>query len=259
AADTVRELDTPAAEILESRGREGLVALPAIGHGIAAAIDELVHSGGWSLLDRLRGATDPERVLRSLPGIGPVLAHRLHEELHVDTLESLEVAAHDGRLEKVDGVGARRAEAIRGALALRLARDLGPGRRSRLRPAVSTLLHVDAEYRRLAASGELARIAPRRFNPSGEAWLPVGHFDRDGWHLTALFSNTARAHQLGRTHDWVVIYHYDGDHNEGLDTVVTETSGPLTGRRVVRGREMECEAWARSHPDDVGPTVDPAT
>ena len=54
-----------------------------------------------------------------------------------------------------------------------------------------------------------------------------------------LFSNTARAHELGRTRDWVVIYFYDGDHHEGQCTVVTETHGPLAGKRVVRGREAE--------------------
>jgi hypothetical protein len=42
--------------------------------------------------------------------------------------------------------------------------------------------------------------------------------------------------------DWVVIYFYDHDHAEGQHTVVTETRGPLAGRRVVRGREAECKA-----------------
>jgi hypothetical protein len=107
------------------------------------------------------------------------------------------------------------------------------------RPDVSTLLAVDAEYRAGAEAGRLRRIAPRRFNPRHEAWLPVLHVERDGWDMTALFSNTARAHELGRTHDWVVIYyHRDGD--EGQCTVVTETRGPDAGRRVVRGREEEC-------------------
>jgi len=51
--------------------------------------------------------------------------------------------------------------------------------------------------------------------------------------------NTARAHELGKTHDWVVIYGYrDGE--ETQHTVVTEQRGPLAGRRVVRGRESEC-------------------
>lgn len=62
------------------------------------------------------------------------------------------------------------------------------------------------------------------------------------WHFTALYSNSARAHELGRTHDWVVVYYYDNDHREGQHTVVTETQGPLTGTRVVRGHEAECRA-----------------
>jgi hypothetical protein len=58
--------------------------------------------------------------------------------------------------------------------------------------------------------------------------------------MTALFSNTALAHELGRTHDWVVIYFGRDGGPEHQRTVVTETRGPLEGRRVVRGREGEC-------------------
>jgi hypothetical protein len=68
----------------------------------------------------------------------------------------------------------------------------------------------------------------------------VLHTERSGWHFTALYSNTGRAHQLRRTRDWVVIYFYDGDHRERQRTVVTETHGPLEGRRVVRGSEADC-------------------
>jgi len=50
---------------------------------------------------------------------------------------------------------------------------------------------------RKAADGSLRTIAPKRFNPSGEAWLPVPHAQRGEWHFTALYSNTARAHPLG--------------------------------------------------------------
>jgi putative hydrolase len=58
-----------------------------------------------------------------------------------------------------------------------------------------------------------------------------------------LFSNTARAHELKRVRDWVVIYFAADDREEGQRTVVTETQGPLRERRVVRGREQECEAY----------------
>jgi putative hydrolase len=110
---------------------------------------------------------------------------------------------------------------------------------------VETILDVDREYRTQAEAGKLPTVAPRRFNRDGKAWLPILHTDRDGWHFTVLFSNTARAHELGRTNDWVVAYFYDGDHREGQCTIVTETRGHLKGRRVVRGREAECAAYNR--------------
>jgi len=105
------------------------------------------------------------------------------------------------------------------------------------------LLDVDQEYCQKAVADRLPKVAPRRFNPAHETWLPILHTERDGWHFTALFSNTARAHELGRTRDWVVIYFYDGDHREGQNTVVTETHGPLKERRVVRGREAQCRQF----------------
>ena len=65
-----------------------------------------------------------------------------------------------------------------------------------------------------------------------------------------LCSNTARAHQLDRTRDWVIVYFYDDHHDEGQYTVVTETRGPLIRKRVVRGRETECRAYYAQGDDD---------
>ncbi len=239
AADAVTHADRDLRQVLEGEGVEGLLALPHVGQGIAAAIVEMLRTGRWSQLERLRGTLDPVRVFQTVPGVGPGLAQRIHDTLGVDTLEGLEIAAHDGRLEAVPGIGARRAAAIRGALqsllgATRTVRRVPAG------PGVAMLLDVDHEYREKASAGELRMIAPRRFNPEGKPWLPVLHTRRGRWHFTALYSNTARAHELDRTHDWVVVYHYDDDHREGQDTVVTETQGPLAGQRVVRGREAEC-------------------
>ncbi len=107
-------------------------------------------------------------------------------------------------------------------------------------PEVGLLLQVDHEYREGARAGGLPRIAPRRYNPEHEAWLPVLHARRDAWHFTALFSNTDRAHELHRVGDWVVVFFDDGEGRRGQATVVTERRGALTGRRVVRGREPEC-------------------
>jgi hypothetical protein len=256
AAQTVESLSADARTIVARRGREGLTDLPFIGEGIGQAIVEIAKTGRLSRLDRLRGAADPEAQLRMVPGIGPTLAARIHGALDIETLEALENAAWDGRLEKLEGISDRRLAAIRAGVASLLGRAAARGRPLEGNaPPVAMLLDVDAEYRRAAAGDTLPRLAPRRFNPAHEAWLPVLHSQRGGWHFTALYSNTARAHELGRTRDWVVLYFYDGDHREGQRTVVTETHGPLKGRRVVRGSEADCAAhyglsdyrpWARS-------------
>lgn len=238
-ARTLEALEEDVSDILRESGSEGIEALPGIGKGLTSAIREIVRTGRLSQLDRLRGSADPEKLLQAVPGIGPTLAKTIHEALDVDSLEALEVAAHDGRLETVEGIGRRRLEGIRASLAQILGR--AGRRRGRVdrQPTVDVLLDVDREYRRKAQAGKLPKIAPKRFNPNNEAWLPVMHADREGWHFTALYSNTARAHELGRTDDWVVIYFYDGDHHEGQCTVVTETHGRREGERVVRGREAE--------------------
>jgi DNA polymerase (family X) len=239
AAETVAGLGEDVAALLEREGTDGLDALPGIGPVLAQAIAQMVRTGRWAQLERLRGAVAPEQLFRSIPGLGPELAQRIHEHLDIDTLEALEVAAHDGRLERVPGIGPRRAAMLRATLAGMLARTRPIRRRQTFEPGVDLLLDVDREYREKAESGVLPKIAPRRFNPSGEAWLPILHTECGDWRFTALFSNTALAHELGRVRDWVVIYFHQDSGPEGQRTVVTETRGPLAGRRVVRGREAE--------------------
>ena len=240
ASDTVRHLGEEPSLILEREGLDGLIRLPNVGDGIARAIDEMSHSGRWVQLERMRGEAEPEELFQSIPGIGPKTARHLHDTLHLDTLEALEIAAYDGRIETVSGIGPRKAAAIRASLGAMLARRGRRGPEDHDEPSVDRLLEVDENYRRRAREGSLRTIAPRRFNPSGAAWLPIFHMEQDDWSFTALYSNTARAHELGRTQDWVVIYFGKSDGREHTRTVVTETHGPLEGKRVVRGREAEC-------------------
>ena len=240
AAATVQQMTRDIREVVEVEGPAGVVAIPNIGRGIASAIIEIVATGRWGRLDRLRGELDAARLFQSVPGIGPALGERIHDTLHIDSLEALEIAAHDGRLEAVPGVGRRRVAAIRASLAAMLGHVRSKTGVAREAPPISVLLDVDEEYRRRSEHGDLPLITPRRFNPEAKPWLPVLHTQRSGWHFTALYSNTARAHELGRTRDWVVVYYSDHDHQEHQSTVVTEFRGPLRAMRVVRGRECEC-------------------
>jgi len=54
------------------------------------------------------GQISPQELFTTVAGIGEALAHRIHVELDIETLEELELAAHDGRLERVSGIGRRR-------------------------------------------------------------------------------------------------------------------------------------------------------
>lgn len=238
AADTVRHLDRPAAELLHTGGRRALMELPGIGDRLALALEQLLLTGH---MPRIEGyGNGPEELLATIPGVGPELAKRIHDTLHVQTLEDLERAAYDGRLAEVPGMGAKRLRGIREAIAGRFRKPVGgPAAEP---PPVEDILEVDAAYREKAGRGALLRIAPRRFNPSGEAWLPVLKTRKNGRRYRALFSNTATAHRLGKEHDWVVAY-FEKDGATGQCTVVTEATGPLAGRRVVRGRERECARY----------------
>ena len=246
AADTLDSLPRSVADLMQAEGIEGLVALPGIGEGIARSIYEYVATGRMSRLENLKGAADPVELFRSIPTVGRALAERIHDTLHVDSLEALENAVRDGQLEKVDGVGRKRREAIEAWLQKHLddqRRKLREARHDSVNPDIRLLLKVDEVYRRRAGAGQLPMIAPKRFNPDNKAWLPILHTTHEGLHFTVLYSNTARAHSLKRVHDWVVIYFYDDHHREGQHTVVTETHGSLKGKRVVRGREAECETF----------------
>lgn len=255
AARTLTDLDEDVADILAREGMKGLLELPGIGQGLARAIVEIVALGTWGQLGRLRAEHDPVHELMRVPGVGEKTARRIVSELLVMTLEDLEAAAHDGRLSTLPGLGPRKVQAISAILASALGRraprpkargDSDPELREQ-DPPVATLLDVDHEYRMKASEGTLKRIAPRRLNPSRSAWLPILHTRRGPYAFTALYSNTPRAHELGRTFDWVVLYwNHDEGGAEGQHTVVTERRGALKGQRVVRGREAACRSFYES-------------
>ena len=173
AADSVEAYAGSVREIFVTQGAAGLDALPGVGPGIAAAIAEMLRTGRWSQLERLRGSLDPASLFQTVAGIGPELAHRIHDVLGVDTLEALEQAAYDGRLESVEGVGPRRVTAIRAALAEMLGRRLRRVATTAMPapelPAVDVLLDVDREYRQRAARSELPTITRAPLQSRGEA------------------------------------------------------------------------------------------
>lgn len=82
--------------------------------------------------------------------------------------------------------------------------------------------------------------------PDNEAWLPVMETEREKWDFTLLYSNTKRAHDLDKTHDWVVI-----------TTRVTARKTSARSSRRLRARWKESASYgaARRH---VGSTTNPS-
>jgi DNA polymerase (family X) len=255
AASVIENSTHSISELADSHNGKKLEDLPDIGKSTAGAVREFVHTGRLNLLDRLEGQVSPEDLFTTIPGISDALAKRIHLELHIETLEELELAAHDGRLKQVPGFGERRVKSIQNSLDVLLSRsarrrarrlkqlahehDIGHDHGKLLHPSASVVLEIDKEYRTKAKEGALEKITPRRFNPENRRWLPVLHADKEGWNFTAFFSNSARAHELRKTDDWVIIF-YERDGHENQCTVVTETHGSRRGKRVIRGRENEC-------------------
>jgi DNA polymerase (family X) len=179
AAAQLRQLTLPVSQIVATQGVAGLDRLPHIGPSLARTIRDLVGHGYSPTLERLRGENDPARVFASVPGIGYRLAARLHDELGFETLQQVETAAHDGRLEQIAGFGPKRLSGIRATLGQRLARLRDDGSQTdHPAPPVGEFLDVDREYLNKGRAGELRRIAPRRFNPQGVSWLPILHRTR---------------------------------------------------------------------------------
>lgn len=249
-AQTIRQLGRSAVEIYHQDGITGLQALSHIGQRLALSIEELTTTGELGLLERLLIEVSPEDLFTTVPGIGQLLARRIYRVLGINTLEELEQAAHNGSLGELEGFGRGRVQLVRDALGTML------GRTSRQRvkvrrwqqeqpvkpitqtPSVELLLEVDEQYRYLAGVGQLRMVTPRRFNPEGKRWLPVMRMNKNGWSFNALYSNTARAHELDKTHDWVVVsYAPEGEleRRRGQCTIVTETRGTRRGQRVIRG------------------------
>jgi hypothetical protein len=209
AAFAIARLQRPLREVFEASGRAGLEAIPGIGISMGYTIEALLTSGEFRVL---REPDAPQRALMTLPGVGPRLAETLRDRLGIRTLEQLREAGRDGRLTRF--VGKRQLAGILLAVEARLQREKAPVPPAD-EPPVADLLAVDAAFR---ASDQ-----------------PVYLEQRDGWRLRACAANTALAHRLGMTGDWVTIAFARGD-AQGERTVVTEAAGV----RIVRGREAEC-------------------
>ncbi len=174
-------------------------------------------------LVRQRGAAG----LSGLKGVGEKLAGLIEEYVKKGKVSLLQDLEKEAPKEKLEDLAEQKAK------------------QPALKPLslpVGTILEMDEEYRKRAAAGKLKMIAPRHLNPEKKKWLPIMIREHKGYKFTVMFSNTATAHKLRKTNDWVVVYYAKGK-RENQCTVVTESRGDLKGKRVIRGREAECKKF----------------
>ena len=115
-ARTVEELDEPVARVA-ARGAEALDALPGIGEDLAEKIRQVLATGSFPLLVKLRKQTPkglPE--LLTVPGLGPRRARVLYDELGVRSVAGLARAAKAGKVRKLPGFGVKTEAAILAAI-----------------------------------------------------------------------------------------------------------------------------------------------
>lgn len=225
AATLVKDSERSFARLAAEQGAEGLTKIRGIGEKLAAVIEEFVNTGKIGMLEELEKEAEGS-------------ASKIQKPLSSPSTPAGRTGS--ARLKATRSVAKSDRGAGRGqnkAMASRVGGET---------PPVSIILEVDKEYRKRAAEGSLKLIAPKKFNPEGTAWLPIFSTARKDWKFTVMFSNTALAHELGKTGDWVVIYFEKEGEEERQCTVVTEHRGELTGKRVVRGRESESQEYYRS-------------
>jgi DNA polymerase (family 10) len=121
----IRAFETAARVVAEFPGdldeavRTGTLAqAEGIGKASLEIARELVTTGRSSFLDELREKVPPGLLeMLHIPGLGVAKVRLIHDELHLDTLAELEVAAGDGRLAALPRFGTKTAEKIRKGIA----------------------------------------------------------------------------------------------------------------------------------------------
>lgn len=115
AASVVQELARPIREMVAAG--EDLTTLPGVGKDIAAYLEELVRTGRLKRLEEVEKEVPRSLVeLVKLPGVGPKKAWKLWKELDVATVDQLEAALQAGRVQELEGFGARSAGKILSAI-----------------------------------------------------------------------------------------------------------------------------------------------
>jgi DNA polymerase (family 10) len=148
-------------DVAEIARRGELVSLPGIGKDLAGKIEEILATGTLAVLEDLRNKIPPGLVeMLEIPGLGPKMAKRFHEELQVMGVDELEELARGGKLQGLSGIRAKTEEKIlKGIELFRKGRERIPlGFVLPIAEAIQRHLEQDCPVEKISVAGSVRRM-----------------------------------------------------------------------------------------------------
>jgi DNA polymerase (family 10) len=157
AARSIRDLREPLAKLVQEKR---LKEIPKVGSSVGEAIEQIITTGRSRRHDELQAAVPPGLLtLLRVPGVGPATARTIYEHLRITTVEELEEAAKDHRLQQLPKIQAKTEENILRSIAA-LKQRTGRSLLHEARSAATTIanyLRAETGVAELAIAGSLRR------------------------------------------------------------------------------------------------------
>jgi DNA polymerase (family 10) len=134
--------------------RAAITEVKGIGASTATKVVEYLDTGTMAMLEELRAKVPAGVVeLTRVPGLGPKTAALMHARLGLDSIEALQAAMDDGRLEGLPGLGAKTVANLRESLRRMGAKDTDR------RPAADAIALAEEICARLRAREDVEQVA----------------------------------------------------------------------------------------------------
>ncbi|TMC70042.1 MAG: DNA polymerase/3'-5' exonuclease PolX [Chloroflexi bacterium] len=157
AARAIRDLREPLPKLVQEKR---LKEIPRVGPSVAEAIEQIVVTGRSKRHEDLQAEVPPGLLtLLRVPGVGPATARIIYDHLRITTIEELEEAAQEHRLQQLPKIQAKTEENILrsiAALKQRTGRSLLHEARAAA-TAMARYLQTETGVAELAIAGSLRR------------------------------------------------------------------------------------------------------
>src|SRR5256884_3179064 len=157
AARAIRDLREPLPKLVQEKR---LNEIPKVGPSVGEAIEQIIATGRSRRHDELEAAVPPGLLtLLRVPGVGPATARTIYEHLRITTVEELEEAAKDHRLQQLPKIQAKTEENILRSIAA-LKQRTGRSLLHEARAAATTMvdyLRAETGVTQIEIAGSLRR------------------------------------------------------------------------------------------------------